>query len=314
MKKNTILLSSTLVLSLALNVFTVQKIRKECKIWNLSFENANSWENYLSIHHVKEAHKRSMGKGVKVGILDHYFGIKDHQGLYAGDRDFLDRQSDHETISEHGYWMTNTLKEIAPECEVYALSTLDCNNENKKVRAMVEAIDWAIENKLDILTYSEGIIKDKQNKVLLDQAIEKAEQNGVIITFIHYEHPNNMEPIGMYDEDQLLEGQPSVTIYSYDYNLLLKDQFNRFSMGKTGTDESLDLFYSNSSMSVVTAGFMAILKSINPNLTPAEYREILIQSAHEGIITEPQTLKEIQVKHLADIDSAIEYMNQKYNN
>ena len=72
------------MLSLALNVFTVQKIRKECKIWNLSFENANSWENYLSIHHVKEAHKRSMGKGVKVGILDHYFGIKDHQGLYAG--------------------------------------------------------------------------------------------------------------------------------------------------------------------------------------------------------------------------------------
>lgn len=83
-------------------------------------------------------------------------------------------------------------------------------------------------------------------------------------------------------------------------------------MGKTGTEESLDLFFSNSSMSVVTAGFMAILKSINPTLTPAEYRKILMESAHEAEITEPQTLKEIQVKHLADIENAINYMEQNY--
>ena len=313
MKKSKIILSSALVLSLAFNVFTVQKIRKDNQIWNLSFQNANSWDNYLSIHHVKEAHEKSKGKGIKVGILDHYFGIKDHKGLYAGEKDFLSRQSDHESISEHGYWLTNTLKEIAPECEVYALSTLESDDEQKKVQAMVEAIDWAIENKLDILTYSEAIIENEDNKVLLDQAVEKAEQSGVIITFIHYEHPNNLEPIGMYFEDEVLQGQPFVTIYSYDYNLLLKEHFNKFGMGKTGTEETLDLFFSNSSSSVVTAGMLAILKSINPNLTPAEYREILVQSAHEGVITEPQTLKEIHIKHLADIDAAIQYMNEKYN-
>lgn len=313
MKKSKIILSSALVLSLACNIFTVQKLISEKQVWNLSFENANSWDNYLSIHQVKRAHQISKGKGIKVGILDHYFGTKNHEGLYAGEKDFLGKQKEHETISEHGYWLTNTLKEVAPECEVYALSTLDCNDETKKVQAMVEAIDWAIENKLDILTYSEAIIENEDNKRLLDEAVEKAEQNGVMISFIHYEHPNNLEPIGMYFEDEVPQGQPFVTIYSYDYNLLLKEHFNKFGMGKTGTEESLDLFFSNSSGSVVTAGMLTILKSINPNLMPAEYREILTQSAHEGVITEPQTLKEIHVKHLADIDAAIKYMDEKYN-
>ena len=312
MKKRWILLSSVLVLSLGLNGLTITKLRQERQNWNLSFENANSWENYITIHHVKEAHQKSKGNGIKVGILDHYFGTKIHNELYAGEVDFLNAIQEHEKISEHGYWMSCTLKEIAPECEVYALSTLDSRDEKKKVEAMVKAIDWAIENKLDVLTYSEGMIESEENKALLDSAVEKAEQNGIITTFIHYEHPSNLEPIGMYDESEAPEGMPKVTIYSYDYNLLLKDAFNRFAMGKTGTEESLDLFFSNSSMSVVTAGFMAILKSINPTLTPAEYRKILMESAHEAEITEPQTLKEIQVKHLADIENAINYMEQNY--
>ena len=32
---------------------------------------------------------------------------------------------------------------------------------------------------------------------------KKAEQSGVMITFIHYEHPSNLEPIGMYFEDEV---------------------------------------------------------------------------------------------------------------
>ncbi len=311
MKKRELVVSGVLIISLLLNILTGYKLREERRVWNLSFENANSWETYFSVHRVRGAQKRAKGKGIKVGILDHYFGTKKHGELYAGEKDFLGKLKDHQEISEHGYWLTNTLKEIAPECQVYALSTLDSKNETKRVKAMAEAIDWAIENKLDILTYSAQQIEDSENKKVLDAAVEKAEANGIIITFIHYDHPYNMKPIGIYEEDNKENIESTITIYSYDYNLLLKSDFNQYGMGNIGAEEARRLFYSNSSMSVVVAGFMAILKSIDPTLTPKEYREILMASAQERTVMEPQTLRQIPLKHVADIEQAVNQMESK---
>lgn len=40
------------------------------------FNNANSRDTYFTVHNVKEAHKYSKGKGIKVGIIDWCFDAK----------------------------------------------------------------------------------------------------------------------------------------------------------------------------------------------------------------------------------------------
>ena len=58
-------------------------------LWNIHFPDANSRDTYASIHNLKEAHKTATGSGIKVGILDWGFGFADHEGFYAGGKDFM---------------------------------------------------------------------------------------------------------------------------------------------------------------------------------------------------------------------------------
>jgi len=90
----------------------------------LLFDNANSRPTYFSVHGIGAAQEHSRGQGVRVGILDHYFGTEIHPGLYAGSANFLgeDATTELTTVAEHGFWMARTLREIAPEVEIYALN------------------------------------------------------------------------------------------------------------------------------------------------------------------------------------------------
>ncbi len=106
-------------------------------LWNIHFPDANSRDTYASIHNLKEAHKTATGSGIKVGILDWGFGFADHEGFYAGGKDFM-KFSFHEEnfnhASEHGFWMAQTLKEIAPDAEIYALGTYPPKTGNGSTR------------------------------------------------------------------------------------------------------------------------------------------------------------------------------------
>ncbi len=114
------------------------------------FANANSRDTYFSVHNVKTAHKISTGKGVKVGIMDWSFGCGSNKNLYVGAENFAGYKTAPDEEG-HGFWMANTLKEIAPDCEMYALCTTD-KNEDVLTDNMVTAIRWAVQNFLN-MTY-----------------------------------------------------------------------------------------------------------------------------------------------------------------
>jgi len=111
--------------------------------------------------------------------------------LYAGGKDFLENPDTFSTWSQHGYWMALVLKEIAPECEIYALNTHTENDEEMRMDALIDAIDWAIENNIDILTLSQRPIESEYME-LFDQAVERANENGIVTTFIHCCNPQNI--------------------------------------------------------------------------------------------------------------------------
>jgi hypothetical protein len=244
----------------------------------LVFPGANSRETYFSVHGIRDAWTVSKGKGAKVGILDHSFGIDAHKDLYAGSQCF---QIDHwaesfASQSHHGYWMAMTLREIAPEVEIYALGTYSGNDENK-VRSMVKAIDWAIDHGLDAITYSAQRFPPAL-RGSLDEAVSRAVEAGIVVTFIHYPHEDNLLPTWLGGRSGDDEREPDVNILHYDYTVVFVKDYHDYSEGRQ-TQRRYRPFLSMSSTSPVTAGIVAIMRSANPSLTPAECKDILMATS-----------------------------------
>ena len=123
--------------------------------------------------------------------------------------------------------MALVLKEIAPDVEIYALN-ISFKDEEQKTENMVKAIDWAIDHDLDVLTYSSSRFLEK-NRKKLDEAVDKAMENNIVTTFIHYDHKENILPDGFFayrGSEDYNSRKPDLDIYHFDYNtLFLKDYF-----------------------------------------------------------------------------------------
>lgn len=279
------------------------------EIWNINFPDANSRDTYYSIHNLADAQKIGKGEGVKVGILDWGFGFALHDGLYAGGKDFNTWEYHDESFNqteEHGFWMAQTLKEIAPEAEVYALGTYTPDNEDEWVDRMIEAIDWAIENKMDILTLSHEAISGK-NRGRFDAAVNKAVAQGIVTTFIHYDNPDNILPWGIWSDGGGYRREADINIFQYDYNTMFMENYVGIrNNAEFDSGYKSELFLSVSSMSVVTGGFVAILKSINDTLTPAQYKEILVGTSY------PAEYENDRAEHVADIGKAVQFLIDNY--
>ena len=256
------------------------------------------------------AQKLSTGAGVKVGIMDWGFGFEEHAGLYAGGKDFTtysyhDDNFNH--TSEHGFWMAQTLKEIAPDVEVYALGTYVPDSEEEWVDAMIEAIHFAMEQDMDILTLSHQALSE-ESRERFDAEVNKAVEQGIVTTFIHYDNPNNILPWGIWSDggEGYYRREADINIFQYDYNTLFLDNYK-----EVMTDPEFDrnykdnLYVSVSSMSVVTAGFVALLQEIDDTLTPAEYKEILIETSR------PVEYAGEKAEYVVDIEAAVRYLLEK---
>lgn len=286
----------------------------EPELLTIDFTNANSRGTYFSVHKVSEAHEVSKGKGAKVGILDHSFALNNYKDLYAGGRDFSGNESALYEDEAHGYWMAKVLREIAPECEIYALCTWS-EDEVAKADNMINAINWAIENDIDILTYSDAKFT-AANSWKIDEAIDLAVSKGLVTTFIHCNNENNLWPTGMHTFENGAARMPDLNILHYDYNTLIVERYKKYvSIMESGNDiRSGDdaPYFSESSTSPVAAGFVAILKSINSTLSPGEYRDILQKTSCRTDFYDWNFKQTFTCEKVADISKAIEYLKSNY--
>jgi hypothetical protein len=65
-------------------------------------------------------------------------------------------------------------------------------------------------------------------------------------------------------------------------------------------------------MSPVTAGFVAILKSVNGNLSPAEYKEILVKTSYRRYYKGVADFEDGNAEHVVDIGKAVAYLKENY--
>ena len=252
----------------------------------LVFPGANSRETWFSVHNLRAAHELARGAGVKVGILDHSFGMDSLGDLYAGGENFQTGEwgAAYRSEAHHGSWMARALKEVAPDVEVYALGTYD-SDEASRVRAMVQALEWAVAHELDAVTYSAGAFSPEGRKVL-DPAVENAVANGVTVIFIHYPHPLNLFPSGIGPRSGDDEREPDLNIFHYDYSTVFTERYAAFMRGEDVG--GYRPFLSLSSTAPVTAGLVALMKSLDPTLGPGDFKRIL-QDASRSYTFEGRT-------------------------
>jgi hypothetical protein len=243
----------------------------------LVFPGANSRDTWFTVHNLSAAHELSRGAGVKVGILDHSFGLDSHPELYAGGENFQIGEwgEAYRARAHHGSWMARALREVAPEVEIYALGTYH-PDEVLRVDAMVRALDWAIVHGLDAVTYSARAFSPVGRRAL-DPAVQKAVAAGVTVVFIHYPLAENLFPswIGPRAGDD--EREPDLNIFHYDYGVVFVAPYAALMRGEDAG--GYRPFLSLSSTAPVTAGLVALMKSLEPTLTPADCKRILQEAS-----------------------------------
>ena len=262
----------------------------------LAFGDANSRDTYFTVHNVKAAHRHARGKGVRVGIIDWCFALDDNKSLYADGVDIADSPPGLHEANGHGLWMATTLREIAPECEIIAINGVHYEkgmsfeeSEERRSHHLVQSIEWAIESGVDVLTYSHAKVPLSSRQLVAD-AITKAVAHGMPTTFIHNDHRDNIWPDGCFPyfkdsgDNRDFTREPDVNIYHNDYNTIMVNRYRRY-LEKIARGEHIgsgnDLpFFSMSSTSPVLGGFVAILESIRPQLTPAQCKELLVSTSY----------------------------------
>ncbi len=305
MKRKWLYYAAALLLTVVIH-FGILAARKPLSYVTAS--NGNSRPTYFTMHRIGEAQHFATGRGVKIGIIDHYFGFDENQSLYAGGADFLDDSESFRKIGEHGLWLTRTAKEIAPGAEIYALNATT-DDDGRKVEAMVKAIDWAIAHKLDVLTYSNRAFSPA-NRPKIDAAVARATAAGINCVFIHYAHPLNLLPFPMLppSSETSYERPADINVYHYDYNMLLLDHYKRFNRGERVAPPYLSL----SSTSVVAAAVLAMLREIDGSLSPSEYKQILIATSRPYQETKQQGPEIIRnCDHVMDAMAAVELMRHR---
>ncbi|NOY36272.1 MAG: peptidase [Chlorobi bacterium] len=292
------------LLSILLLVSVFYNIKPDTSgTWFISFPNANTRPTYDSFHHIRQAQELATGKGIKVGIIGKYFGYASNENLYAGGKDFTGNKEAFETIAEHGLWMATTLKEISPDVEIYALNARDKNRKNE-AKAIIEAINWAVENDIDILTYSAEAFSHEY-KEEINKAVRKAIDKGIVTTFIHYDAQENILPTGFFpNSPKTYAREADVNIFHFDYNVLMLFKYENYlkSGRKTGNNIGAHPYFSNSSMSPVLAGIIAMMKEMNNDLTPEEYKKILVETSKKI------NFQGYEVNHVVDAPAAIRYL------
>lgn len=130
----------------------------------------------------------STGKGVKVAILD--TGIDsshpDLRGAVKGGYNAVGNSRSVRDRNGHGTHVAGIIasrknrlgiRGIAPEVDLYAVKVLD-DRGSGKVSDLIEGIEWAVQNKMDVINMSVGT---KENNQTLREAVQNAARAGVIM-------------------------------------------------------------------------------------------------------------------------------------
>jgi len=231
-----------------------------------------SWESGLT------------GRGIKVAIIDS--GISPHSDInISGGKSFVEYTTSYNDDNGHGTHVAGIVSAennsigvvgIAPDSDIYALKALDSEGVGYN-SDIIKAIDWSIENHMDIINMSLG---GSDESYAFQQAIDKAYNSGILVVAAAgnesapVDYPakyNNVIAVSATDSSNQLayfsNRGPEIEVSAPGVNVISTYLGNSYA--------SMD---GTSMASPYVAGVLALYKQEYPNLTPTEIRNLLHQN------------------------------------
>ncbi|MEM4992460.1 S8 family peptidase [Priestia sp. SB1] len=227
------------------------------------------------------------GKGVKIGVLDtgidyHHSDLNIKGGTAPVDRNEGTNYMDY---VGHGTFVAGIIASrktgIAPDAEVYAIKSISDSGDGSWSN-IIRGIDWAINNKMDILNMSVGTSEYSRG---LEEAINKAYEKGIFIVAPvgnnGYDKSSNVTYPAKF-KHVFAVGSVDITGKRSNFSSV-GNEIDTMAPGQeifsTSLNNSYDYNSGTSMASPYVAAAAALIKSANPNVTNDEITYIFVNNS-----------------------------------
>ncbi len=232
--------------------------------------------NLVTFSKIERAWKYSQGENTVVAVCDWLFDLSPKASAkYIHPTSMVPGQPIGVLEAWHGEWMAETVHQVAPKARIIPIRTRPRGNDERETdgrypyeKYLVQGIRFAADHGAVAVTNSMGPVTQCRE---LRDAIDYAEQKGTIFIDVHPEYKSDPNTI---DKRILHPGlvsvpehravpRPGRDIYVWPYQVkpVFRDGWG----------------YSNGPP--IVAGVIALMKSANPELTPAQIRSIIVETA-----------------------------------
>lgn len=248
-------------------------------LYNFTFGNDDtieSWEQDSMQY--KELHKLTKGNSQKIALIDS--GIsKDQLSDKVKNLNFVKGESNYD-LNGHGTMMLSLIKGtknnpgICPDCSILSIKVMN-KEESINPKLVSRAIETAIEEKATVINFSLGSYN--KNK-LVEKSVKKALSRNISVVASSGDYgtnelmfPANMDDVisvGAIDRDNKIWDQSNAS-KEVDINAPGVD------VTVSGLDKKEFLSSGTSQSTALISGYIALYKSMNPNTSINELKDIL---------------------------------------
>jgi len=176
---------------------------------NINIENLLNKQytsNFVKKLHTSNNYKDYRGESINIAVIDS--GVnKDHKDFSSNIKtgyNFIDNIDTTEDLNGHGTQVVGIISSIdntiglagiAPKAQIYPLKILD-DKGRSKVNKVIEALDWCIENNIDLinLSFSTNILNSE-----LFEKINEVSDSGIIVVASYSNLNNTYDYPAMYN-------------------------------------------------------------------------------------------------------------------
>ncbi|WP_067726025.1 S8 family serine peptidase [Oceanobacillus damuensis] len=230
------------------------------------------------------------GKGINIAIID--TGISSHPDLeIAGGYSAVDYTTEWTDDNGHGTHVAGVIGSkrddigvvgIAPESSLYAVKALDADGKGG-IFNVVDAIEWSIENNMDIINLSLGYEKDSEDSEALRNMLDEAYDSGILVVGASGNDGNSVTYPAKYDSVigvSAVDGRLNIAGFS-STGAEVEFSAPGFNIISTYLNDSYGMGSGTSQASPHVSGMLAILKQKFPQMTNGELREELINHTED---------------------------------
>lgn len=263
------------------NYQNIKSIIKEKPVKLLNNQQRDWGHNTIGINLIHNYSYK--GTNIKVAVLDTGVDTSHSDLNLAGGYNFIDNNSNYNDDNGHGTHVAGIIAAldnqfgvvgVAPKADLFALKFLDQNGEGTTAD-LAKAIDWSIENKMDILNMSFGY---SGYDPVINELIRIAYQNGILIVgaagnegINSISYPANLSSV--IAVGAINEQKEKAPFSNYGNQLeVVAPGVNIYSTYKNNSYAYLD---GTSMASAYVSGYLALLKEKYPNKSNDDLRTLL---------------------------------------